>query len=509
MDRSADPQLHTLVEFLADCKLSHLQESLADETLANLAAEHDAGRQPMLKHLKQKGVDRLIERQNLTNALGRAKKAGRVQPSANDVPPGKPPVGKVVAGTGLDDCGLSKVQPASTAKRINCGVVCCVGDTARNEFEFSLSQRSCTPNVPLPFRRDEVVRLISVESGAAGAQRVLRGENVMVFICTTIRDALCLATKQEQAGVVLITSKSCDEAVQLISTFGSSPPHVSVSTVPPNEPAELRSALHVNMLQAGVMWQEGASPWQDERGMGWLEPPITSTLQSLSSLLRQPTMVPRVLVVEPCTRSASQMKCVLQEIGFLADAVPTAADARRQLAFSLGAAAFYAIVLVETALPGDEDGESGCALHCPISYHALVKIGKTVHKYRPPLFLPFLLPSDSHPSAAFQHISPAPPLSQISLASPPISPTRLVCVLVACPQASLFPPFHPSPRRPPSGRSDSGAWAFSWIDNRTVTARVCRCARVVVSSRCTERLWLDETGSVLHFAHCRARRRRV
>merc|ERR1712137_573211 len=362
MDRSADPQLHTLVEFLADCKLSHLQESLADETLANLAAEHDAGRQPMLKHLKQKGVDRLIERQNLTNALGRAKKAGRVQPSANDVPPGKPPVGKVVAGTGLDDCGLSKVQPASTAKRINCGVVCCVGDTARNEFEFSLSQRSCTPNVPLPFRRDEVVRLISVESGAAGAQRVLRGENVMVFICTTIRDALCLATKQEQAGVVLITSKSCDEAVQLISTFGSSPPHVSVSTVPPNEPAELRSALHVNMLQAGVMWQEGASPWQDERGMGWLEPPITSTLQSLSSLLRQPTMVPRVLVVEPCTRSASQMKCVLQEIGFLADAVPTAADARRQLAFSLGAAAFYAIVLVETALPGDEDGESGYAL---------------------------------------------------------------------------------------------------------------------------------------------------
>jgi len=63
------------------------------------------------------------------------------------------------------------------------------------------------------------------------------------------------------------------------------------------------------------------------------------------------------------------MVLVLHEIGFLAESVSTAAEARGRLASS----ASYALVVIEAALPGEEPGESGYAL---ISwYHGALQSG--------------------------------------------------------------------------------------------------------------------------------------
>lgn len=65
-----------LVALLRSCALSHLQEPLVGESLeackARLATE---GRTPLLKHLKDAGVDKLADRQKLATAIAKAAKS--------------------------------------------------------------------------------------------------------------------------------------------------------------------------------------------------------------------------------------------------------------------------------------------------------------------------------------------------------------------------------------------------------------------------------------------------
>ena len=112
---SADDALTSLLPLLAECRLSHLRTPLADQTLAKLS---DLDRTALLKALKDLGVDKLSERQNLANGLAKAKKAGRVQPNADDTPPG-------VEDTAAAAAALPAAIDASTGKRP--GLVCIYG----------------------------------------------------------------------------------------------------------------------------------------------------------------------------------------------------------------------------------------------------------------------------------------------------------------------------------------------------------------------------------------------
>lgn len=82
----ADDELASLVDLLADCSMSHLQNPLAGETLATLSA---LDRMQLLAKLKDNGVQKLSDRQCLANALGKASRAGRLKVGGDaDVPPG-------------------------------------------------------------------------------------------------------------------------------------------------------------------------------------------------------------------------------------------------------------------------------------------------------------------------------------------------------------------------------------------------------------------------------------
>ena len=85
---TSESPIRTLLELLADCQLEHLREPLCENTLGLLDESLCGGRPELLKHLKEVGVAKLSDRQALATALAKAKKAGRVEPTADDIPPG-------------------------------------------------------------------------------------------------------------------------------------------------------------------------------------------------------------------------------------------------------------------------------------------------------------------------------------------------------------------------------------------------------------------------------------
>lgn len=83
---------------------------------------------------------------------------------------------------------------------------------------------------------------------------------------------------------------------------------------------------------------------------------------SVAQQLKQPTLLPRILVVEPCAQSATQLMLIFQEIGFFADTASTAAAARKKLAHGQ-----YALVVIESELLPDGSGyalSSWCRDRC-------------------------------------------------------------------------------------------------------------------------------------------------
>ena len=72
-----EPKLSGLSELLTENKLEHIEGMLGDATLQSLFDESTANRVEFLSGLKGKGVDKLPDRQKLTNALGKAKRLDR------------------------------------------------------------------------------------------------------------------------------------------------------------------------------------------------------------------------------------------------------------------------------------------------------------------------------------------------------------------------------------------------------------------------------------------------
>lgn len=72
------PAKTALLTFLIELGLGHLQEFLRDEVLADLATEAAVSRTAFLSRLKQVGVDKLAERQKLTNGLSKAWREGTI-----------------------------------------------------------------------------------------------------------------------------------------------------------------------------------------------------------------------------------------------------------------------------------------------------------------------------------------------------------------------------------------------------------------------------------------------
>ena len=107
----------TVVEMLRDCSLEHLQSSLAADTLADLDAKLDEGRPALLEHLKAAGIAKLGDRQALANAMGKAKRASRIVPAAEEQPAGAG-AGAAVAALGPLPSSLAAPAVASDeAKR--------------------------------------------------------------------------------------------------------------------------------------------------------------------------------------------------------------------------------------------------------------------------------------------------------------------------------------------------------------------------------------------------------
>ena len=79
VDATASPTL--LQALLAESGLDHLHERLGDFELSAAVAELTASRPAFLTRLKAIGVDKLAERQKLTNAIAKAGREGRIPSS--------------------------------------------------------------------------------------------------------------------------------------------------------------------------------------------------------------------------------------------------------------------------------------------------------------------------------------------------------------------------------------------------------------------------------------------
>jgi len=98
---SDDGPVSTLRQLLELEALTHLHAHLSGETLAGFAAALDASRPKFLGQLSRLGVSRLSDRQAIANAIARAKREGRLQPSPADAA-GPPPDLATLCATALE-----------------------------------------------------------------------------------------------------------------------------------------------------------------------------------------------------------------------------------------------------------------------------------------------------------------------------------------------------------------------------------------------------------------------
>ena len=72
-----EPKLKDLAELLQENALSSIMVKLDGETLESLESQLTSDRVGFLNGLKEKGMDKLAERQKLANAIGKAKRQDR------------------------------------------------------------------------------------------------------------------------------------------------------------------------------------------------------------------------------------------------------------------------------------------------------------------------------------------------------------------------------------------------------------------------------------------------
>lgn len=92
-DPLSKPSIPSLRELLDGASLSHLHTSLQDKTIDELSAVlRDKGRPAFLRYLRDDGVAKLADRQNLANALGRLLRevARHVPATGVDIPADRP-----------------------------------------------------------------------------------------------------------------------------------------------------------------------------------------------------------------------------------------------------------------------------------------------------------------------------------------------------------------------------------------------------------------------------------
>ena len=72
-----EPKLKDLAELLQENALSSIMVKLDGESLESLESQLTSDRVEFLNGLKEKGMDKLAERQKLANAIGKAKRQDR------------------------------------------------------------------------------------------------------------------------------------------------------------------------------------------------------------------------------------------------------------------------------------------------------------------------------------------------------------------------------------------------------------------------------------------------
>ena len=95
--------LATLTELLAECRLDHL--CVSGQTLRSLRATAADGRPALLEALRGAGVGKAPQRSTIANALSKAERAGRLQPSPDEEPGEAPDPDGPLSAHGIRDGG--------------------------------------------------------------------------------------------------------------------------------------------------------------------------------------------------------------------------------------------------------------------------------------------------------------------------------------------------------------------------------------------------------------------